>query len=194
MPSLVIARTVDAAVEPLSVAEAKSHLNVEHASDDAYIGALVLAARQWVEEYTGRALITQTWTRKLDRFPASGEIVLPRPNLQSVSSITYLDTDGAEQTLAADQFDVQKDELPGRVTRGYGDSWPSTQGVPNAVTVTYTAGYGAAASDVPGPIVSAIRLIVGDMYANREERVVGTVVARLNAVDALLGPYRVFWF
>lgn len=193
MSRLVLARTADAATEPVTAAEAKAHLRVDHADDDAYIGTLITAARQHVEEWTSRALVTQTWELKLDRFPASGAIALPRPPLQGVTAITYIDDNGASQTLAADQYTVHTSELPGRVTRAYEVTWPSTRAVPNAVTVTYTAGYGAAAA-VPNPIKQALLLIVGDLYRNREDTITGTVAARLKAVDALIGPYRTWWF
>lgn len=190
---LVLVRTSDPATEPLSLGDAKEHLRVDYTDDDDLISGLVTAARQHVEETTARALITQTWTLKLDSFPPD-TILLPRPPLQSVTSITYLDSDGNSQTLSSDLYDVHTGDVPGRVTRGYNDTWPLTRGIPNAVTVTFVAGYGAAAADVPAPIVHAMKLWVADAYRNREETITGTVVARMRSADALLAPYRVRWF
>jgi uncharacterized phiE125 gp8 family phage protein len=191
---LVLARTVEPAVELVSTAEAKAHLRVDHSEDDTYIGSLITAAREHIEETTARALVTQTWTWKLDRFPGDGVILLPRPPLQSVTSITYIDGDGAEQTLAASLYDVHTDELPGRISRAFDATWPITRRQPNAVTGTYVAGYGDLGSDTPEAIRHAALLIIGDLYRNREERITGTIVARLRAVDQLLGPYRTYWF
>jgi uncharacterized phiE125 gp8 family phage protein len=54
------------AIEPLTLAEAKSFLRVEHSADDDLIGALIKAARSEVESATRRALITQGWRIALD--------------------------------------------------------------------------------------------------------------------------------
>lgn len=187
---LVMQRTVAPEQEPLTLGEAKEHLRVTSTADDDHIVALIQVAREHVEEVTGRALVTQTWTRSVDRF---GTIFLPRPPLIAVTSVTYVDTDGNEQTLATSVYDVQANELPPRITLAHDEFWPTARSVPNAITVTYTAGYGDP-FDVPEPLKHAIRLLIGDMFLNREDTVTGTVVARLRAVDSLLAPYRVRWF
>lgn len=67
MPIQIIARP---AVEPVTLAEAKTHLRVDLADDDLLIGALITAARQHAETITRRALVTQQWKMTLDQFPA----------------------------------------------------------------------------------------------------------------------------
>lgn len=186
-------RTADAATEPLTTTQAKSHLRVDGSDEDALIGNLVTAARQYVEEHTGRALITQTWEYTADAFPTkAGAIWLPRPPLIAVSQVQYVDTAGATQTWDSDEYRVDAVSVPGRVTLADGAVWPTPNDVSNAVTVTYTAGYGAA-SDVPEPIKQALLLLIGSWYGSRENEVVGTVVGRFEfAVKALLAPYRVY--
>lgn len=73
------------AKEPTTLDEAKSHLRVDGADDNALIGALITTARQLAERETKRAFITQTWRMYLDK--AEGEIEIPKPPLQSVESI-----------------------------------------------------------------------------------------------------------
>lgn len=87
------------AVEPVTVAEARAHLYVGHSDDDAIIGAFIAAAREDCEHRTQRALVTQTWERTLDGFPAA--ISLPMAPLASVTSVKYIDGDGNEQTLCS---------------------------------------------------------------------------------------------
>ena len=188
-------RTSDPATEPVSLAEARAHLQVDDNDSDTAISALITAARQYVEEYTGRALITQTWALTMDDVPSGTDsILLPRPPLVSVSSLAYVDGDGVTQTWASSNYRVDSNSEPARLTLAYGVSWPTPRDVSNAVTVTYVAGYGAATA-VPTAIRQAILLLVGDWFTNREAQVVGTVVGRLGfSVEALLSPYRVHGF
>lgn len=167
-----LTRTAAPAVEPVTLAEAKRHANVVASDDDDLITALIVAAREQVESDTGRALITQTWRLKLHAFFAD-KLELPRPPLQSVTSVKYLDLSEVEQTLAATYYDVDTDREPGVIWRDEDATWPSTSDEVNAVTITYKAGYGNAAANVPGRAKQAILLLVGHWYRCREA--VGTV-------------------
>lgn len=191
MPSKLI---IAPSVEPISLTEAKEHLYVPHNSDDALIGAIIVAARGDAERRLGRALINQTWELALDAFPA--EIELPYPPLMSVTSIKYLDTDGAEQVLDPVQYVVDADAAPGAVVPAYGASWPSTRAQRNAVRARYVAGYGVDATSVPAPIKRWILLRIGALYENRESAVTGTTFqdAPRNFADVLLDSYRVLEF
>lgn len=178
------------ASEPLTTAEAKSHLRVDITDDDTLIDAYVKAARQYVEEDMGRALITQTWDYTLDEFPADGSAIqIPRPPLQSVTSVTYVDSAGATQTLSSANYIVNTGKRNGEITLAYGQTWPATREQANAVTIRFVAGYGAA-SAVPETIKTAVRLTLGDLYGNREGSIVGATHIVNPAVAALLGPYR----
>lgn len=185
------------ASEPVSVSEAKLHLRVDGADEDTLISGLITAARQYVEDYTQRALITQTWRLLLDEFPNGDTIHVPLPPLQSVNSVTYYDEDGALQTLPTTDYHVDPESAQGRVVLTDGKCWPTTQTRPNAVTIEFVAGYGDAAS-VPQAIKQAILLLVAHWYEHREAVVIGTSgnVAKeaAFAVDALLTPYRVWRF
>jgi len=160
--------TTNPAVEPVSVEELKMHLRVTHAEDDAYIREAATAAREWCERYTGQQFIAATYTLKMDEFPC-GPIYLPRPPLSSVTSVSYVDSDGDSQTLATSKYDVDDSdgERVGSIAEAYNEYWPSTRDEVNSVTVVYVAGYGTGPSDVPSGIRHAIKLIVTDMYYNR---------------------------
>jgi uncharacterized phiE125 gp8 family phage protein len=175
---------------------------------DPQVSAIISAARQWTEDYTNRALITQTWRLTLDDFPrclgyawngyAPGQyhlrpwrdlqvIRLPWPNLLTVTSITYVDGNGATQTLDSSAYVVDTSSLPGRVYPAYGTSWPANRCQPNAVTITYTAGYGSASS-VPTAVKQAMLLMISDLYRERESQIIGAraVVVANPTVDRLL--------
>lgn len=119
------------------------------------------------------------------------EIYIPFPPLQTVDSIKYIDVDGIQQTLDPSQYIVDKISEPGRITPAYGASWPGTRNQINAVEVTFTCGYGAAAS-VPQKIKQWIAVRVATLFANREGVAIlnrGKVEA-LPFVDGLLDKYR----
>lgn len=183
------------ALEPVSLEEAKAHLRVDGDDEDVLIANLITAAREWAEAYTDRAFITQTWDATFDDgFPACVELY--HPPLIGVTSVTYVDGFGVSQTLAADQYRVDAPAgpkpFPGRVSRAYGVSWPSTQPVNDAVSIRYQAGYGGAAEDVPAAIRSALLLLIGELYKTREDTVTGTIISSVPmGVEALLWPFRV---
>ena len=176
-------------VEPVSLSQAKAHMRVEHTADDALIETLIETARREAEGYLRCALISQQWDLRLDAFADVMEIELPP--LITVDSISYLDSDGNSQTLATSVYDADIYRRPGRVTLGYGQSWPSTRATPNAVTIRFTAGYGTAASDVPADIRHAILFLVADLYKNRESISFGQIPHELPvSARALLWQHR----
>ena len=137
---------------------------------DPLLCMLVRAARRRAEAKLRRSIITQTLRLYLDGFP-SDRITLPRPSLQSVSSIKYTDTDGVEQTLAATEYRVDNFMAPARVEPAYGKSWPATRQQSNTVCIEYVAGYGAAAS-VPDSVKAWILVAISTAWNNRDQLVV----------------------
>lgn len=178
---------------PIALADAKAHLNARtFADDDDLIAAAIDAATAHLDGYAGalgRCLVTQTWRQDFSCFPACGKIRLPLSPVQSVSAVTYRDAADAEQTLAASVYASGLDDALGPyIALKTGQAWPATFARDDAVSVVFVAGYGAA-SAVPGPIKSAIRLMVGDLYANRETKVSQNLITN-PTVERLLAPYR----
>lgn len=152
-------------VEPVTLDEVKASLRLTTADEDTLLTNFIIAARMDCEFKTGRSLITTAWRLTLDSFDELREI--PKPPLQSVTSVTYVDSNGTEQTLDPSAYRVDSDSEPGRI-EPVDAQWPATKTQVNAVTVLFTAGYGDAGSAVPMPVRQWIILAVGDMYANRE--------------------------
>lgn len=178
--------------EPITTAEAKSHLRVDGSDEDTYIGTLITAARQWVEETHGLALVTQTWDLSLGGFPRGVYIPIQKAPLVSVTSVTYYDDDLSTSTVFSSSS-YQVDTAERVIALKDGQLWPSDSlRLSSGVVVRFVAGYGDA-GDVPEAIKHAIKLLVAQMYANREPEITGTVVARVQfAVNALLAPYRLY--
>jgi uncharacterized phiE125 gp8 family phage protein len=177
-------------VEPVTLAEAKAHLRLDTSADDAYVSALITAARERVELFLRRALITQEFEYTIDCFPA-GEIDLPRPPLQSVESIKYVDTAGTLQTLPSANYvaDVSSNEVA-RVALAWNRFWPITRCSINAVVIRFVAGYGDLAEDIPQAIRHGILIEIANLYENREDSVVGQAVNMMAVSERLLWPYR----
>lgn len=180
-------RLISTATEPVSVAEAKLRLRIDGTDDDADLGMMISAARSMCEQQTGRAIALSTYELRIDAFPA-GEIRLMWPPVASVESITYLDADGAEQTLPQAAYALDAHSEPGWILPAHGTDWPATIDAANAVTVTYTAGEGA---DCPAALKQWILLHVGHWYRNREAATDRQLMATPFS-DGLLDRYRVW--
>ena len=277
--------------EPISLAEAKAHLQVTETDRDSLITTMIAAARAQAETYTGRALITRTLDLRLDAWPGSGTwftraaltvppvreqgIWIPRPPLRSITSITYIDQNGATQTWSSSLYTVDAQTEPGRIEPAYGEVWPVIREQMNAIKVRFVCGHAtkftaAAATDlvtasghaladtdvtqlsfsggedaalpaslalntdyyardvtagtslklaatsggaaiditdagtatasfflgvVPREIRQAMLLMIGDMYAHREDTVMGVNPASLpRGVESLLWPHRLMKF
>jgi uncharacterized phiE125 gp8 family phage protein len=203
-------------VEPLTAAEAKARLNIGSEVSDEVMQAYITASRQRIDGadgWLGRAINTQTWQGKLDEFPVTnvdgGRIYIPLPPLQSISSVSYLDSNGLPIAVASGDYQLVMGPRPFIVPTG--SSWPVGGTQADAITIEFIAGYGDAGSDVPEPIRTAIALAVGHIHhiASRnpavtmeaEEGIGQTrygVTAEVfkvidDTVQSLLSTYRVIW-
>ncbi len=202
--TLVTAPTDD----PLTLEEVKVHLRVTHGDEDVLIATLSQAAAHTVEQRIERQLLTATWKLELDCFPAwepywdarwggwgrPGIIEVPRPPLQSVTSIKYLDTAGVEQTWPGTDYVVQQPSGPyasaGRIMPAVGKAYPDTAPLPGAVRIEFVAGYGATEVAVPVGLKQAMLMYVGNWYEHREASVVGQTSNTIESgVEALLAPF-----
>lgn len=163
------------AVEPVSLETAKLHLRLDHNADDTLITSYIESARELGEGLARRAFITQTLELVLDAFPANGVLKLPRPPLQSVTSVKYFDSDAAEQTWT--DYVVDERSEPGCLIFR---STPSAALLESgAVVVRFVAGYGSTADKVPNAFVQGILLSVGHWYENREAVSVGNIMTEI---------------
>jgi uncharacterized phiE125 gp8 family phage protein len=179
--------------EPVTLLDAMTHIRVapDELDEQSYVSSLITAAREYCEGYTRRAFATQTIEAYLDRFPVAKAIELPHPPLQSVTSVKYTDSAGAETTMAENtDYIVDTDSDVGRIVLPYAQIWPSTAlSTVNPIKIRYVAGY----TTLPAMYRQAILLLVGHWYENREAT--GQVSGRLEiAVDALLSMDKAGWF
>ena len=158
---------------PISLVDAKDYLRVQVATDDSLIEECIRAAASYCEEELDLAIMSQEITLKLDYFP-SGAIELPRTNLLSVESVSYIDSNGNAQPFT--EFTEDNYSMPARVVAD--DAWPSAKSTINAVTVVYKAGFkidetGGAENPAPGVVIQAMKLLVTHFYDNRTPVFIG---------------------
>lgn len=188
-------RTTPPAAQPVSLEDAKAHLRVDFADDDALITGLIDAAVGFLDGWSGelgRCLIDQEWRQDSACWPCNRELRLPFPDVSDVV-LTYQDADDVEQTVPAAQYEILEDARSSYLKFRQTFVAPSLYGDREApISATFIAGYGATAAAVPGAIKSAILLIVGHLYENREDVVVGAPAASLpKSSEYLVAPFRV---
>lgn len=171
--------TVQPTAEPITLEEACDHLRVDDEGERFQVMRLVTMSRSFVEAYCAARWATQTVVMKCDAWDDLAR--LPEAPVQSVTSIAYVDINGASQTLSGDVYEVWADGLDTAIVAKYGQVFPPIR--PGS-RITLTAVVGATA--IPPPVKHAILLHVGYSYENRE----GGKMAELDAMAALLANYR----
>ena len=180
---------------PLSLQEVKDHLRLDDSAHDSLLLSLIGSATNHTEMFTRLKWINATFDWSFYGFPSGRVIRLdeqPLAPLVSVTSIKYVDTDGATQTLATSEYVVDIGVKPGEIELAFDKSWPSTRGQRNAVTVRMIVGHGEGPGDVPEDAKAVMKLLIGTWYDNREGVIVGTISSKLpDAVESLLWGLRI---
>lgn len=176
---------------PVTLDEAKAHLNILSAEDDLLIGFLIGVATEQAEEITNRQLMRSTYEMTMDILPDRFEI--KKPPLHAVEKIEYI-PDGLSSYVLLDpsMYMVDTTVEPGVVIRRNDATYPAISWMVNAVRVTFTAGYADAAS-VPKSIKQWMLIRIATLFEHREEIVVGVSVTPIqnNYNDYLISKYRV---
>jgi uncharacterized phiE125 gp8 family phage protein len=180
--------------EPVTVDEQKEHMRIDADDnhDDAFIYTCIVAARTWIEGQTRRCMKSQTWDYSIDcgwpRVGGMPRITLPLNPVKAIGdtspevfSITYVDTDGATQTLATSQYTLVSRRYGSYIVPSYNVTWPDVRNVPNAITVRFVAGE----SNVPEPLNMATMVLATHYYENRE-----TAAKAPEAVESVVSAYR----
>lgn len=192
--------------EPVTVDEMREHLRVGEEVSTGYIQDLIAESRQYIEDMTGIAMISQSWKMVIDRWPSNGEpwwdgvrdgaiselygqgstLVLPRYPLLSVTSVTTYDEDSNSTSVAVSTFDIDTVSKKGRMTLKKGATWPVALRANNAIEIVFVAGY----ADVPAPLKRAIKSMAAYMYRHRGDCDTGSAFVDSGAKSAV-DVYRV---
>lgn len=179
---------------PISLAEAKIHLIVEHSDDDTLISAYISQAVEFVEQYTGLFLMPQTWRYHFDCI-IGDELEIEAYNVLTVESVSHKQASGITIDLLTEVgvlgvYYIDKNSKPFRISPI--DSWPEmySEGY-NNFSVELISGYTDAAS-VPNGIKTALYLMVGHLYRNRESTTAVQMKTLPLGVYDFINKYRVY--
>ena len=160
-----------ASEEPVGVPEMKAASRITTSSEDAYIATVLTAALGEAQGYTWSQFIAETRDAYYDDFNQLQHL-LPYPPLVSVTSVSYVDTDGDTQTVSTDVWESATELDVGLVRLKYNQQWPTdVQSHKDVVIVRFVCGYGAAAA-VPQDIKQAIIVHAQAAYLHRDEQTV----------------------
>lgn len=187
-------RLTDPVIEPVTLAEMKTHLRMfeDITAEDDLVTSLIVAAREWVEDYTGRCMVEQTWRMTIGDYvppdvsglvvgelpPASQGIVLRPSPVIAITAVATVDSDNVETAVAASDYQL----------RDGGSKWPRLVGLESAteMRITYRAGFADTTGSptqgvemIPDVLKLATRLVCANYYEQRAPVVTGTITAEL---------------
>ena len=181
-------------VEPLTLEEARDHLGLTPYDSDGHphdemVQGFISAARDKAEQWCGMSFAPKTIELAIDTFPDEIELVSP---VLEMLSVTYVDSDEVEQTVATNEYVVDNYSRPAWLLPAVDESWPATSAVVNAVRVRYVSGFlpspdtdYPAGLTLPASVKAAIKLILGALYEGRDTTEIP------EAAKSLLRSYRI---
>ena len=190
---MTLALTAAAALEPVSLTDAKAYLRVDIADDDAFITTLITVARSELERNLGRAFVTQSWTYWLDRWPPGFAVPLPVAPVQAVSQVRVYALDDSFAVLPAAAYLLDGLGSPPRLIRRGTLPWPVPLRPALGIAIDITAGHGSQPTDVPAALRIATLLLIAHWYDRRELAEPGAPApgGLPEMVRDLIAPYRV---
>ena len=201
------------AEEPVTAAELQSYLKMDSTTlPDTEANNLITEARQYIEQVTGIAFVTQVWQYFLDNWPVYEEVwwngvvqgarnmlyggtpepvLLPIYPVQTLDSIiTYDENSAGTAVVISSVFDVDTAQKPARFALKQGATWPIATRTLNAIEIEYTAGFGAA-SDVPQVLKRAVLAMAAGLYSHRGDDCELADIYRTSGAAGLMATYTV---
>lgn len=189
-------RTVAPAASPVSLAEAKAHLSIDAADWDdplqVFIDAAVTRFDGW-SGLLGRCLVNQTWRLRFEEWPADGVLRFPFPDVSAATIKYYASSDGDATltTVSPSPFlEIMHDARGSYVKLKPTFTAPALYDRDGPVVADIVAGFGAAASDVPGALRTAILLTIGHLWENRADSAPIQIHSIPLAAEMFAAPFR----
>ena len=181
--------TSEPASEPITLTELKAHLRVDGVLDDTELGDKLTEARKSIEQLTNRAFFTQTRTLSFNRFDyTTSRIYLPGAPVASITSLTYYDLNGTQQTWDSGNYSLVVGQ-PSWLQLDYNIDWPDHRSVRDRIVITYVCGASDVA-DIDARVKSACKLHV-ELNYDREELRDKAADRIQNGFDSLITQLRI---
>lgn len=180
-------RVSDPVSEPIDIVDMKKHLRAfeETTGEEDGIEEQFFAAREWVEDYTARALVDQVWRLTIDNqnghffsscngvaystsfssYGAIQEIMLRRSPVIAINSFVSVDAAGTETAIDSAAYAlVDKDSKWPRIAIVNGGIWTG-----GTFKIEFRAGYVDASGDpivnpIPRRLLQAMKLYAEALY------------------------------
>lgn len=156
------------ASEPVSLAEAKLFLRVDHNAEDDLIASLIGAAREAVEAGIGRALVMRRVRENLDiwRRDAVNGANLGLGPVTNVVAVRLLANNGAQSVIDPERYRLEGNRDRPRLV--FPSGFPSTLRSAGGIEIEYECGYADDPADLPIALRLATLQIVGSLYELRQ--------------------------
>lgn len=185
--------TTEPANEPVTLDEAKEFFREDRDIEDVLIDNFVIAARKLLERHTGYHFIDTVLEMRLTDFE---DVKIPRKPVKSGSvSIEYVDEDGATQTLATDKYNIHEADSPVEIE--FLDDLPDLdeeEDTKYPVIITFTAGFGTSASNVPQQFRNVISLLAMLIWKreipDKDFNPLNLGVVRMQINDRMVGRFK----
>jgi uncharacterized phiE125 gp8 family phage protein len=178
------------AAEPVAVADVKAHLRIDGSDEDVLIGSLLLTSRLHIETALSLAMITQSWTLRLDAWPPGRDVALPLTPLRAIDEVRVKDASGTAHVVPPESYLIDIASRPARLV--WNNVAPPLPEPPaDGIEIDMTAGFGADATSVPAPLKHAILMLAAHWYEHRDPGEIGMNGTRIpDAVSNLINPFR----
>ena len=177
---------------PVTIDDVRQQLRIDGDDETAAMDRLLRAATAAVDGRgaLGRPMITQSWAQWCYN---PTEVRVKMVPFQSLTSVQYYDSAGTLQTDTLSNYEAvgAGDRVWIRPKDGF--EWPEQEDRPDALKITYVAGYGDNPSDVPESVRQAVLLLVTHMFEERMPVTRGSSEIPW-MVNDLLNLERVTWY
>lgn len=187
---MALVLTSGPAVEPVTLDEVKAHLRIDGNLEDVLLSSLILTSRLHIEASLDVALIDQTWTLRLDRWPKTCDVEIPLSPLHAITSVKVKDASSMWLTVPPTSYLTDVASRPPRlVFNAAGRPVPGTRAA--GIEIVFSAGFGSTPASVPAPLRHAIILLVAHWYEHRDATEAGSPEARIpSVISDLIAPFR----
>lgn len=177
--------------EPITTAQAKTYLGIDHSDQDTLIAELITEAREFIEKEINHSLVTTEWQQTLYCFPTH-TITLGKNPYQSLSTFTYTNDSGIDTAVSASVYDIDDSTTPVRIRLAYEQEWPENRDYYNSIKINFIAGWDHTASvwDGPAELAVLIKKIVYARYHNPAWDIEG-MKNKIPGMDRILNHYNV---